>query len=55
MSSLAAGWIAGTPTTEGAAPASRTEMHPALAEMGAKLMEMPAFVCFFVCGVGVLR
>ena len=34
-------------------PASCTEMHPALVKMGAKLMEMPAFVCFFVCRMGI--
>ena len=50
-----AGWIAGTPTTESAAPASRTEIHPALAEMGAKLMEMPVFVCFLCVGWVFLR
>ena len=48
-----AGGSAGTPTTGSAAPASRTEIHPALAEMGAKLMEMPAFVCVFVRGMGI--
>ena len=41
-----AGWTAGTPTTEGAAPASRTEMYLPFAKAGAKLIEMLLFVCF---------
>ena len=41
-----AGWAAGTPTTEGTAPASRTEMHLSFAKAGAKLIEMLLFVCF---------
>lgn len=50
---LSAGWIAGIPTTEGAAPGSCTEMRPALVKMGADLIEMPVFVCVFVRGIGV--
>ena len=46
-------WTAGTPTTEGTAPASRTEMYLPFAKAGAKLIEMPVFVCFFVRGMGV--
>lgn len=53
MSSLAAGWIAGTPTTGSAAPASHTEIRPALVKMGIELIKMPAFVCVFAYGTGV--
>lgn len=49
ISSLAAG----TPTTGSAAPASRTEIHPALVKMGAGLIKVPAFVCVFVRGMGI--
>lgn len=49
----AAGWIAGTPTTESAAPASCIEIHPALVKMGVELIKMPVFVCVFVRGMGV--
>ena len=34
-------------------PASCIEIYPALAEMGAELIKMPAFVCVFAYGTGV--
>ena len=38
-----AGWTAGTPTTEST---MHIEMYLSFAKAGAKLIEMPVFVCF---------
>lgn len=42
-----AGWTAGTPTTESTMHISPIEMYLSFAKVGAKLIEMPVFVCFF--------
>ena len=50
-----AGWTAGTPTTENTMHISRIEIYLSFAKVGAKLIEMPVFVCFFVRGMGVFE